>query len=124
MAAIDFKDVYRVDVRDISSDVAEIEVSHIDWNDLQQEIESPHLLVAPSGVFTITNKGLLRINKEKEIFNLVPKLINLEDEDGNPYFSDFHVANEVVEYLKGYIKKVCPDWDTPIPGRRPSRRRR
>jgi hypothetical protein len=119
MSAINFKD-YRVDVTNVSSDVAEIEVSHIDWNDLQAEIESPHLLVAPSGAFKITTHGLKKIDKEKDLFDFVPKLINLEDEDGNPYFSDFRVANEVVEYLKCYILKVCPDWGKAIPGRRQS----
>lgn len=125
MAAIDFKDVYRVDVRDISSDVAEIEVSHIDWNDLQHEVESKHLLVTPEGVFFIADSGLHPVRDEDGLWCCIPKLIklDLDDEDGDPYFSDNRAAREAVEHLLNHIIEVCPNWDTPIPGRRQSRRR-
>lgn len=123
MAAIDFKDVYRVDVRDISSDVAEIEVSHIDWTDFQHEVESKHLLVTPEGAFLVTDSDLHPVRDEDGLWDCIPKLINL-DEFGDPYYySDNRAANEVIEYLKSCISAACPNWDATIPGRRQSRRR-
>ena len=112
-------DVYQVCEKHISKDVTEVSVIHVDWNDLQVETEGKNLLITPTGVFLITDRGLYPIN-ENDLWAAIPKIINLNDEDGDPYYSDNRAAKEVIEYLKSCAIKVCPNWGTPIPGRRKS----
>jgi crotonobetainyl-CoA:carnitine CoA-transferase CaiB-like acyl-CoA transferase len=116
-------DVYQISTRQISNYVTEISVGHIDWLDLQLETEANHLLITPSGVFSITDGGLLSVVNEDELWVCIPKLINLDDEGGDPYYSDNRAAKEVIENLKSFIIEVCPGWSTPKPGRRKSHRR-
>ena len=113
-------DVYQISTRRISNDVTEVSVIHIDWLDLQLETEANHLLITPSGVFSITASGLLSVVNEDDLWVCIPKLINLNDDEGDPYYSDLSAAKEVIENLKSFIIEVCPSWSIPKPGRRKS----
>ena len=118
-ATVNFdNDVYQMNVKNVSTDVTEISVFHIDWLDLQLENETKHLLVTPKGVFFISDGGLHPVRDEEGLWGAIPMLINL-DEDGDPYYySDPRAAKEVIEYLLSCISAVCPNWNAPIPGNR------
>ena len=106
-----FSDIYAINDIEIAPDVHELSISHVDWADMQMCVAEPtHILLAPTGVFTTTDRGLSPITRERDLWDCVPEIDDIYDVDGHPHYTDAHAAQAVVEHPLGRIKAALPEW--------------
>lgn len=107
----EIREIYAIHESTIYEAVIEIAVSHVEWLDIQLTVERPPTLVlTPTTVFMTTSSGLTPVRRESDIWDILPKVVDVFDENDRPHFVDNASAQEVFNYLINRIKETCPDW--------------
>jgi hypothetical protein len=102
---------YEINEIQLSENVFEISVAQAEWGDMQMVDEEPtHILLAPTGAFAITDLGLSPIRRERDLWECIPKIVEVLEDFGEPHFADNQAAEEVFNHILDRIKEECPNW--------------